>query len=49
MVLNWKIWYWYGKDENLAQCYNDLWEDCDGYACDNLKGEELDYFYRTLD
>ena len=49
MVLNWKIWYWYKKDKRLAKCYNDLWMECDEYAYDNLKGEELDYFIKTLD
>lgn len=49
MVLNRKIWYWYKKDERIAKCYNDLWRECDEYAYDNLKGEELDYFIKTLD
>ncbi len=49
MVLNWKIWYWYKMDEKIAQCYNDLWLECDEYAYDNLKGEEFDYFIKTLD
>ena len=49
MVLNRKIWYWYKKDERIAKCYNDLWAECDEYAYDNLKGEELDYFIKTLD
>ena len=50
MVLNHKIWYWYEKEENmLAQVYNTLWEKADAYACDNLKGEELSYFYRITD
>lgn len=49
MVLNWKIWQWYQKDDRLAETYNNLWEYADAYACDNLKGEELDYFYRTTD
>lgn len=26
MVLNHKIWEWYGKNEAIAQVYNDLWE-----------------------
>lgn len=49
MVLNWKIWYWYKKDEKLAKCYNDLWMECDEYAYNNLKGEEFDYFVKTTD
>ena len=49
MVLNWKIWRWYEHDEQIAKVYNELWEEADAYACDHLKGEELDYFYKTTD
>lgn len=49
MVLNWKIWEHYGDNEELAKLYNDLWEELDNYACENLKGEELTYFYTTTD
>lgn len=49
MVLNWKIWYWYKRDRKIAQCYNDLWAECDSYAYDNLKDEEFKYFIKTTD
>lgn len=50
MVLNWKIWEHYEKgNEPLARIYNDLWLKADSYAWENLKGEELDYFFRTTD
>lgn len=49
MVLNHKIWMWYERNENLGSVYNDLWEEADRYACENLQGKELDYFYQTLD
>ena len=49
LVLNHKIWQHYEKNEELARVYNDLWEKADIYAVSNLKGEELSYFYRTLD
>lgn len=49
MALNWKIWEHYETNERYAKVYNDLWEQADAYACDNLKGEELNYFYRTTD
>lgn len=49
MVLNHKIWQWYDKNDELARVYNALWEEADNYGCENLKGEELDYFYVTLD
>lgn len=49
MVLNWKIWeHYYAKDE-YATVYNDLWQLADDYAVNNLKDEELKYFYRTTD
>ena len=48
-ALNWKIWEHYESNAELASLYNMLWEMADEYACDNLKGEELDYFYRTTD
>lgn len=49
MILNWKIWQYYEKNDELATLYNSLWEKADAYACEHLKGEELPYFYRTTD
>lgn len=49
MVLNWKIWEHYKDNTVLARLYNDLWEKADLYATENLKGEELSYFYHTTD
>lgn len=49
MVLNHKIWEHYENNEQLAEVYNDLWVKADNYACNNLKGEELSYFYRITD
>lgn len=49
MVLNWKIWEHYETNEALAKLYNELWEAADLYATENLKGEELSYFYHTTD
>ena len=49
IVLNWKIWQWYGRNEEFATLYNDCWENADEYAVNNLKGDELSYFYRTTD
>lgn len=49
MILNWKIWEHYEKNTELARLYNNLWQEADGYACNNLKGEELSYFYHTTD
>lgn len=49
MALNWKIWEHYETNTTLAKLYNELWETADLYAQENLKGEELSYFYRTTD
>ena len=49
IALNLKIWQWYEKNEQVARVYNDLWEKADEYACENLKGEDLAFFYRTTD
>ena len=49
MALNWKIWEHYESNEKVARVYSDLWEKADGYAMDNLKGEELKYFLSTTD
>ena len=49
MVLNWKIWQHYESNECLAKVYNFLWNKADCYACKNLKGNELLYFYKTTD
>ena len=49
MALNWKIWEHYDTNEAIARVYNELWEKADQYALDNLKGEELSYFLRTID
>ena len=49
MVLNWKIWQHYEKNEDVAKVYQELWEKADAYAMDHLKGEELRYFLSTTD
>ena len=50
MALNWKIWeHWDAGNEPLARVYNDLWIEAADYAQENLKGEELSYYYRTTD
>lgn len=49
MVLNWKIWEHYENREPLARIYDGLWREASNYAVQNLKGEELRYYYRTTD
>jgi len=49
MVLNHKIWEHYENRPNVAEIYEELWEEVNSYAVETLKGEELSYFYRTTD
>lgn len=49
IALNWHIYKWYSKNDVLALLYNELWELADEYACENLNGEELSFFYRITD
>ena len=49
MVLNWKLWRWYGKNDELSILYDSLWKETDGWCIDNLKGKELEYYYKTTD
>ena len=49
LVLNWKIWQHYEKNEPIARVYNDLWQVAQDYAYNNLKGDELSYFFRITD
>ena len=49
IALNWGIWRNYETNQKLAEVYNELWEEADGYACDNLRGDELSFFYEVTD
>ena len=49
IVLNWKLWRWYGKNDELSMLYDSLWKEIDGWCIDNLKGKELEYYYKTTD
>ena len=50
MVLNHKMWeHHQNRHEEYAEVYDELWKKADLYACENLKGEELRYFYKTTD
>lgn len=50
ITLNHKIWEHYkaGNDE-YSELYNQLWEEADTYAINNLEGDELRYFYEKVD
>lgn len=48
--LNWKIWEHYDANHmELAKLYDELWSKADAYACDNLQGKDLEYFYNMTD
>lgn len=50
MVLNWKVWQYHENgNKDFENVYTNLWEEADAYACENLKGDELSYFYSTTD
>ena len=49
MVLNHKVWQWYETNDAIARLYDTLWREADLWAQENLKGEELEYFYRITD
>lgn len=49
MVLNHKIWQYYEDKPEYATLYNKLYEQADLYATENLKDEELSYFYDVTD
>ena len=50
MVLNHSCWFWYDKgNEELSQLYSDLYYEADAYALENLKDDELSYFFKVTD
>ena len=50
MVLNWKIWeHWNDNNKEYAEVYDTLWREADEYACENLHGEEIAYFFNKTD
>jgi len=50
LVLNHKIWQHYEAGrEGFARLYDELWRKADSYGCENLKGDQLEYFYSVLD
>lgn len=49
LVLNHKIWQYADKDNEKTQVYDALWRECDAWCVKNLQGDDLSYFYETLD
>lgn len=49
LVLNHKIWQYHETRPDMAILYNTLWTQTDLYAEENLKDDELSYFYEVTD
>lgn len=49
ITLNLKIWQHYKKNDQLARLYDQLWREADTYAYENLKDDELRFFYNVTD
>ena len=49
LVLNHKIWQYYENRPDMAVLYNTLSEQADQYAKENLKGNELSYYWEVTD
>lgn len=50
MVLNWKSWYHHDNGfRELSDFYSDLFYLAYYYGLENFTGDELTYFWRTLD
>ena len=49
MVLNCKCWYHYNRNNKYSELYSELYYQAKDVVCETLKGEDLEYFYRTTD
>lgn len=49
LVLNHKIWQHCESYKELALQYDKLWRETANYAGLNLEGDELSYYYKTID
>ena len=50
LCLNWKIWSWHSRgNEELSLVYDELWSKADELAINTFKGDDLAYYYRTMD
>lgn len=50
MILNWKSWYYHDNGfKELSDLYSDLFCLAYQYGVNNFIGNELTYFWRTLD
>jgi len=50
LVLNWKMWQ-HSDNGNIefGRLYEKLWRKTDNWCMKNLKGDELNYYLRTID
>ena len=48
MVLNWKSWE-HAHNTKYCELYVKLFYKIKDWCCRNLKGDELSYFFRTID
>ena len=49
LVLNWKMFQWYEKDDSKYQIYYNLYTKLDVWCMDNLRNSELIYYIDTTD
>lgn len=50
IVLNHKMWIWHQRDnKEYVKLYQELFEEADAYATENLKGDALSYFLEVTD
>lgn len=50
MVLNWKCHeHHMTGNKGFEELYADLWEETDKYIREHFKGDDLSYYYRTID
>lgn len=49
LVLNWKMFQWYEKDDSKYQIYYNLYTKLDAWCMDNLINSELIYYIHTTD
>ena len=50
LVLNWKLWEHYKANNiSISKLYDELWRDTASWCVENLRGDKLSYYLRTVD
>lgn len=49
MVLNHKIWQWYGQNKAISAVYNTLWTGAEDHVFNHFEGEDIQYYLRVTD